>query len=475
MPGNLVKARSTILFIVALLSASALALWIERESDRLERIAISAKPRQAAHVIVANTHAVPTRNVVEAPTITFSADMPVLPPTQPLSKTEREWASIAWTYFVNNTNPKTGLVNSVNDYPAATLWDTASYLLALIAANRLQLVPEKEFDARLKKALESLARLPLYDDALPNKSYDTRTLAMVDYTGNATPDGIGWSAIDIGRLLVPLEIIVWEFPRHAKTAKKVFAQWDMRRITQNGMLYGSTVGQDGIAELTQEGRLGYEQYAAKTFALMGLDVSEALSYRPHLAYVDVYGIRVPHDRRDPSEFGARNFVVSEPYMLDGLEFGWGGVTQEFAWRVYRAQEERYRKTGILTAVSEDHIDRPPYFVYNTVFSDGKVWNTITEAGEDAMAHRTLSTKTAFAWHALYRSPYTASLIEAVSGLHDKDKGWYAGRYEADNTPNKAITANTNAVILESLAFMANGKLISHRVEHKPTKRLQAAK
>jgi len=56
-----------------------------------------------------------------------------------LTATELEMAKVAWTYFQNNTDDNTGLVNSVDGYTASTLWDTASYLLALISARDLDL------------------------------------------------------------------------------------------------------------------------------------------------------------------------------------------------------------------------------------------------------------------------------------------------------------------------------------------------
>ncbi|WP_376749685.1 DUF3131 domain-containing protein, partial [Pantoea piersonii] len=50
--------------------------------------------------------------------------------------TEREMAvaKTAWSYFVANYQPTTGLVNAVNKYPSTTMWDSASYLAALTAA-----------------------------------------------------------------------------------------------------------------------------------------------------------------------------------------------------------------------------------------------------------------------------------------------------------------------------------------------------
>ena len=74
----------------------------------------------------------------------------------------------------------------------------------------------------------------------------------------------------------------------------------------------------------------------------------------------------------------------------------------------------------------------------------------------------LSAKAAFGWHALLRTPYTTQLVEAVAGLNDPAGGWYAGRYEAGGKPNQSLNANTNAVVLESLAYMARGPLLRYR-------------
>jgi Protein of unknown function (DUF3131) len=195
---------------------------------------------------------------------------------------------------------------------------------------------------------------------------------------------------------------------------------------------------------------------------MGQDVTASYNYTRQVAYVDVYGVRVAHDRRIPSVFGAQNFVISEPYVLDGLEFGWDSASRELAWRVYTAQQRRHERTGKLTAVTEDHLDQKPYFIYNTVFSDGKAWNAITENGEDASAFRSLSVKAAFGWYALYDTPYTRQLIDGVADLNDPERGWFAGRYEATGKANKSVNGNTNAVILESLAYIRKGSLVRYR-------------
>ena len=393
----------------------------------------------------------------------IAGDLPALPaasPPGPLTAEDMERARRAWAYFEVNWHPETGLVDSVDRYPATTMWDTASYLMALISARRLELIPQPTFDARISAALGALARLPLFDGKLPNKSYNTLTLAMVDYDNHPTERGIGWSAIDIGRLLVPMNILVWQQPQHTAAVRAVTARWKLAELVHGGLLFGEVLSPDGKLESRQEGRLGYEEYAAKSLTLIGQDVSAALEYRHFLRWVEIDGVRVATDTRSAKRFGAHNYVVSEPYVLDGLEFGWDRASRELAARVYLAQEGRFRRTGQLTAVSEDNLDRPPYFVYNTVFSDGKAWNTLTDAGVDASADRTLSVKAAFGWDALYRTPYTARLVTAVAGLYDPQRGWYSGRYESDSRPNKAITCNTNAIILESLAYRRDGPLVT---------------
>jgi hypothetical protein len=434
--GNLIKARSYIVFILGLVVAFGAIIWIENASG----FAISPS----------------------GPLITPSSDRQGLRKPRPLDERERQWARLAWKYFQNNVDADSGLPGSVDKFPSATMWDTGSYLLAVISAQQLKLIDTAEFDRRIGAALDSLGALPLFDQQLPNKAYNTKTLQMTDYANTPSERGLGWSVIDIGRLLVPLNVLVWQYPQHTAAARGVIGKWHVASLSHGGELFGARVDKAGKTELVQEGRLGYEQYAAKTFSLMGLDVSTSSNYTRQLAIVDIYGVKVGYDRRIPRLFVAQNYVISEPYVLDGLEFGWDSASRELAWRVYLAQQRRFERTGILTAVTEDHIDQKPYFVYNTVFSDGKAWNTITENGSDASAFRSLSVKAAFGWYALFDTDYSRKLLAAVAPLNDTERGWYAGQYEASGKPNTSINANTNAVVLQSMAFIEHGPFIRYQ-------------
>ena len=425
------NARSHIVFLLAMISAGGLVLALQAWQPGAglgfkESVLASAQPlpAPAAH--------------------------------RPLTGKERQWADAAWTYFKNNYQPATGLANSVDQYPASTMWDTGSYLMALISAHRLALIGEAEFDTKMSRALGSLARIPLFDQKLPNKSYNTISLAMVDYNNQPTGRGLGWSAIDVGRLLTPFNILMWNYPGHSGEVKAVLKRWDLSQLLQQGQLHGSAVDPAGQTVYLQEGRFGYEQYSAKAFGLMGLDVSNALSYYDHLKLVKIEGVSVPTDDRRADQYHAHVYAVSEPYILDGLEYGWDASSRIFARRLYQAQVNRFKRTGVLTAVSEDNLDQAPYFAYNTVWADGKPWNTITDEGKDVSDFRSLSAKAAIGWLALYQDDYTARLAAAMDGLFDPSKGWYAGRYERDGRANQALTANTNAIVLESLSYLQNG-------------------
>jgi len=434
---NIVKARAALVFLIGLTAAFATVIALERFD-----------PKSTAGVSAVKI--VPSKDI----------DRSMVREQRKLTAEERQWAEIAWRYFVNNYQEETGLVNSVDGYPASTLWDTSSYLLGMISAYRLDIISKTEFTDRTRKLLETLATLELYDNQLPNKSYNTISSKMSTYDNEESERGIGWSAIDIGRLMVPLNILVWKHPEFTQEVGDIVNRWDLAALAVKGEMMGADLNDEGQTIYLQEGRLGYEEYAAKALSLIGIDVSRALDYEEHLALENIYDVAVGTDLRTPEKFGALNYVVSEPYVLDGIEFGWDRKSRELSERVYAVQEKRYERTGIVTAASEDNIDQAPYFVYNTIFSAGKSWNTVTEAGEELPELKTVSTKAAIGLYALYDTEYSDILIETIKNNFDSEDGWYSGIYESDNTPNKAITANTNGIILEALHFIENGPLVT---------------
>lgn len=366
-------------------------------------------------------------------------------------------AATAWRYFTNNTSPVTGLVASVDKYPSTTMWETGSFVVAILSAQRLGLITAGEASDRLAKVVASLSDLPMAEEGLPNKAYDITSLAMVDYTNKPSATGIGWSALDIGRLLAALMAAEKAHPELAGAVQRLAAKWDLDRLVEGGELVGGNV-KDGKTVENQEGRVGYEQYAAKALMGFGLDATRALDLTGNLTLRDVGGIAVPSDTRLNAK-GIPAVTTSEPYLLDGLEFGFDTRSQLLASQVYRAQEERFAQTGKLTAVSEGHLDVKPYFAYGTVWGGGQDWAVLSFDGQRMDSRRVLSAKAAYGWNALFDTAYTEKLVAAVAPLATPDRGWQEGIYEATGKPDTSITANTNSMILAAIAFRSAGPLV----------------
>ncbi|MGI0492031.1 DUF3131 domain-containing protein [Alkalinema pantanalense CENA528] len=375
---------------------------------------------------------------------------------RPLTATEQAIARHAWEYFRHNWNETTGLVNSVNDFASVTLWDQAAALAALVSAKELRIIPTAEFEQKLDRMLTTLAKLPLYRKELPNKVYNAKTLIPVNYGKLDKPEEIGWSAIDLGRMVIWLQIVGSRYPKFQPQVTAIRNSWNVQRLTQQGQMFGTSVI-NGKEQYHQEGRLGYENYAAFGLKLWGLNVEKALETRSNTAFVNLYNQGVPYDKRDHATSGANNYVLSEPYILDGIETGFQSLPKAYADRILAAQESRYQATNQLTAVTEDNLDRAPYFVYNTLFVNGQPWGTITDTRTSRPDLRFLSAKAAIGWHVLYNTPYTEKLSQFVQTQLKADKGWYNGFYESLNSPNKALTANNNGVILESLLYQQVGQ------------------
>ncbi|WP_089398131.1 DUF3131 domain-containing protein [Noviherbaspirillum humi] len=389
----------------------------------------------------------------------------------PLTEQETAMARTAWKYFENNYHPESGLVNAVDGYPSTTMWDTASYLGALVAARELNLITPQQADERLSLILRTFNRMAFFRDELPNKAYHAKTVEKVDY-GNK-PGEIGFSAIDLGRLLIWLKIIKERYPQHAEAVDRFVLRWNFDHVVdREGTMFGANIDKEKKLQYVQEGRLGYEEYSAKGFELWGLSTAAASKPEPYDT-IPIFCVEVPYDTRDPRKFYQHNYVVSESYVLDGVEFNWDMALdrdtndgrhslawmENFAHRVYQAQENRYRETGIITARSEHQLDQEPYFVYDTVFTDGFPWNTITDTGKHMPQYAAISLKAALGMWVLWKSDYTDLLFNTIAKQFDPAKGFYEGILESGKGPIKAFTANNNGIMLEALLYKAQGKLL----------------
>lgn len=386
-----------------------------------------------------------------------------------LSEKELEWAEIAWRYFENNDNPATGLVNSVDRYPSTTIWHTADYLAALIAAHELELVDDREIDRRFSRLLHTLNTMPLFIGELPNRVYSTTNAAMVDFANQPGP--IGWSAIDIGRLLVWLKIASSRMPRFNEYIDRAVLRWSFCRVlNEDGQLLGGVRIQDKVETYPERG-IGYLEYARLGYILWGFDIPSRRAFDPR-NQVQIYDINIPYESNEMRRLGINGPVVTGPYILYGLEFNWdisddrhsldsvhtNNQIADTAEQLYLIQEQRYQRERILTARTDHQLGQAPYYLYDSIYAAGYPWNSISDSGESFPELALVSTRAAFGMWGLWRAPYTDRLMKAVENLHDPDRGWYEGRYETTGGYDRTITSSTNAIVLETLAYKRSGKL-----------------
>jgi len=434
---GLLAARAHLAFLVGL----ALAFLTVAAVDRWSRLAPSGAADSAGAPLDAEA----------------ARALPLRPSAEALEPGERTLARAAWSYLERNTDPGTGLAAAVRGHPAVSLWDIGSQLMAIIAAEDLRLIRAAQASQRLLRVLRSLGRLALCDGRLPNKAYDVRTLEMTELDGRPAPAGTGWSALDVARVLAGVSLVAWRHPELAPAARDAVARWRLESLVNGTALRGASRGPDGALTMHDEGRLGYEHLAAKELLAWGLPVAPLVDPARHAVIARVEGLPVARDDRRPEDHGgARAPVVSEPWVLDGLENGFDAVTLPAARVLLLAQSRRFDATGRLTAASEDHLDRPPWFAYSAIVDGDETWTARGPDGAPAPGAFTFSTKAAVAWGVLFQGDYPDRLLRAAGELIVPGEGLLAGRYDEGGAPNRALSLNTNAVVLEALAYRIRG-------------------
>lgn len=389
-----------------------------------------------------------------------------------LTEEELAWAKTAWRYFDRNTNPDNGLVNAFDRYPIFSMWHVADYMAALAAARDFGLLDERQFDARLSRLLGFLNTMDLSEGSVPNRYYNSVTGKMVNEANQ--PEDVGWSAIDTGRLLAWMRIIGTRYPQYREYLDKAVLRWNFCQVIDDcGTLFGVSRS-SGKRQRRQEGRLGYEQLAAAGFAAWGFDAARI--WRARAGTVTLFGAPVPYDPRDPRTDGVQAPVLTMPYVLMGMEYGWrypghspgsvpgDAVMEEFARRVYAVQEARYRRQGVLTAKSDYRLREAPYVVTDAIFNAGVPWTTYGADGKEHERLALVSTRAAFGMWALWPGDYTDRLMQSVKSLHEPERGWYEGRFEASGAALEQLSLSTNAMVLETLLFKVRGQLHPERAE-----------
>lgn len=426
LKAGLYSARSYLTILIGFLIGFAIVLWVE--------------------------HQMPTRTET-TDGIILSERFPALPETRELTFEEAVWARVAWQYFVNNTQPN-GLANAEADNPWLSLWSSGSYLLATIAARQLEVIDAAEFDDRISSALEALGRLPLQPDNLPAAFYQADTLTPLDQE-TARPG----SAIDMGRLLMPLQILLWRYPQHAVAVQQLLAGWQLNALLQSSGPQSASlpVNRWVIRSDDPRGSYGYRLYAGSVLRLINSTAGLAVSQPPDgLKMIEIEGHAVP-DEGIRTPWGKQPSLISSPYLLTGLEQGFDARSGEISWRIMQILQQRTGKPDSRGDISADYAEQAPDF--NAALPGrqpqrGAPQHTVAPLPNQAL----LSVRTAFAWYALFRNSWSEALRQQMLPLLVPGKGWQAG-FNPDGSVNAALNADTNAMVLESLSYIAHGQLL----------------
>ena len=445
-------------WVIAIILGGFLALMISLVSSKSSRV--EKLNKVVSHEISDNPTAMLNESKDINPTCTFAKERnQCFEAREELCEADLEAARIAWKYFENNYQEKTGLFNAANNYPSTTMWDTGSALAATIAAQDFGFITKKEFDDKITALIKTLVKMKLFDGEAPNKVYNTKSMEMVTYGNKVTPDGIGVSVLDLARLVSWLNTLTCKHPKFKHQVKLALDRWNFDNLIKDGRMHSIKRYPDtGETKSFQEGRFGYEQYAGKILKREGHDLHISSTYNNQDRNdIDILGVTVATDNRTPEEYHSSNSVVSESYIMDAIENGYDEENRSIIDNIYKVQKTRWEQTGIVTAISEDNINRKPYFIYNTIFSGGKTWVAKTSKGEILQEHKTISNKAALAMAILYpEDEYSTVLVDKVKSAYDPNKGWYSGIYENGDGYNTATTANTNGVILSALLYKKYG-------------------
>jgi hypothetical protein len=359
----------------------------------------------------------------------------------------QEWllAKKAGYYFERNKNENTGLTDSVQGYHYTTMWDVASDIGAILALEALELNTTVQADAKLNRILTTLAAIPLYNNQLPNREYNTETGLPSGKKNNR--NGNGWSALDIGRLLIWLEITKQQKPYFQKQVNIITERWLLSRAVHKKTLYGTQYTKNDEF-YRQEGRLGYLQYAAQGYQLAGFDVANSF-IRDHAKVVNVDDISLYIDTRNVP------FFTTDPYVLQAIEIGENTAWWNQLEPVYQLHKQQYNQSKKLWIFAEDAINKSPWFSYNNIYFYGKSWLSTSSGGKPIENPQVFSNKIAFGLSVLFEGTFSDTLKQTVIENSRSSRVIPAGIYQ-NNAPNTSYNINTNSLILVSLWYKARG-------------------
>jgi hypothetical protein len=362
-------------------------------------------------------------------------------------------ARAAWQYFEQpgphipglvpaNTWQTSGGFKTFDSYRIATMWDVGSMILATASARSLGIIDEKEFATRVR----GLNRF------LTSATYRYRNARLPNFRSsidNARSVEAGYDATDTARLFVALNVLD-SMPDSPMKVRDLVRSWDLDATIKDGQIYGIKRG--GMEPATF---YIYRYYVSRAYAMWGIKHDPVTSIDPSTSD----SARTEFLK----ELAGIGSISSEPSLSEEVEIGASVYSRVITDVLGHAQEKRYKDTGKLTCVSESPVDQEPWFTYQgydltqegeaawTVYS----WNSDPRwtTPEFANRFRMVSTKAAYLWYATQPSPYTEKLWQHVREKARAPRfGFHPGVYESSGRPPNNVDVNTNATVLEAVAY-----------------------
>lgn len=362
-----------------------------------------------------------------------------------------EDARAAWEFFEQPGRQLAGLVpaniwhegRGFGSYRIVTMWDVGSILLATISAHSLRLIDDRQFAKRMAGL----------DDFLRKATYTYRGARLPNFRSSidtARSIETGYDATDTARLFVALHVADRRKAPGLDSRARINS-WDLDRTIRNGEIWSIKRRTPAPAEFNI-----YRYYVSRAYSLWNIDHAPVTSGQPPSASDGARKAFI-------EELGRIGPISSEPSLTEQVELGGSAYSQAIIDILDTAQKKRYRETGRLTCVSESPIDQEPWFTYQgyDVTREGEAawtvypWKTEKrwDTPEFAAMFRMVSSKAAFLWYAAYPSAYTEKLWQHVrKHARAPQYGFYPGVYESTGKPSRNIDVNTNATILEAVAY-----------------------
>ena len=357
-------------------------------------------------------------------------------------------ARVAWQFFKPKDKYLPSMVGSTTSNPVLAMWDTGSLILAYVAARDLHLIDQKEFRGRIDGVLSFLKKAVYRWRGADLPNYQTYVTTGRSYEA-------GYNATDTARLLIALKILEKRAGKNLGI-KELVAGWDIASTVRDGRIHGVINGKLVPYDISM-----HANYLSRAYNLWDIKHEPIMDPRPL------------RDETAKKAFLASaahaGSIGTEPHVTEAIELGYSEPAEFLAGILYDAQVKRFEETGHLTCVSEAPIDSAPWFIYQGYQLTGNEtegnW-AVSGAGSNAQWRtakfadkiRMVVSGSAYLWYAARPDEYTARLCAYVR-KHGKteDEGFSPGIYERSDRPDQYPDINNNALILESIAFIAKSR------------------